>query len=240
MVCVRCKTGSSISGKEYGLLFTASTVSSCSLVKPMAWELIPGWKFCTPSFNSILESTYESTNKEGLRQTRSFIGQLLKLLLVVLHRNGLPELINIREPRFSYKTMRFKGQVKKYLITILVIDSSSTQNFLDPEVAKRTGLEVQNTTPLNCCWCWNKTSDQGCNKRVSVGDARHSVYSKCRAFTFRGCDMVLGVQRLSSLGPVLCYFQNLQMEFIVDGNYWEETYTPRGTTNRSGAGLNQC
>lgn len=72
--------------------------------------------------------------------------------------DGLPEGPNCveEEPQisvhalsgsFSFRTMRLKGQIKKHPITIL-IDSGSTHNFLDPNVAKRTGLVVTVTTPL--------------------------------------------------------------------------------------------
>ncbi|KAA8524512.1 hypothetical protein F0562_010935 [Nyssa sinensis] len=47
----------------------------------------------------------------------------------------------------SYKTMRIKGKVKKNMVIIL-IDSGSTHNFLDPVMAKRTGASIQFTNPL--------------------------------------------------------------------------------------------
>lgn len=47
----------------------------------------------------------------------------------------------------SYRTMRIKGIVKKTEINILV-DSGSAHNFLDPRVAKRSGVRIHPTNPL--------------------------------------------------------------------------------------------
>ncbi|XP_058192094.1 uncharacterized protein LOC131309484 [Rhododendron vialii] len=98
----------------------------------------------------------------------------------------------------SYKTMRIIGQIKKKLLHIL-IDSGSRHNFLDPTIAKTTGVELQSTNPLT----------------VVVAD-RTKIFSKAMVKDFKwtmqgveftidmrllplgGCDMVLGVQWLST------------------------------------------
>lgn len=47
----------------------------------------------------------------------------------------------------SFKTMRINGVIKKTEVNILV-DSGSTHNFLDPGVAKRARVRIQQTSPL--------------------------------------------------------------------------------------------
>lgn len=117
----------------------------------------------------------------------------------------------------SYRTMRVKGNVKRKLIIIL-IDSGSTHNFLSPDVVKRVSLTTEDTDSLP----------------VSVADGTRMMSTAiCRDFqwemqgtTFKtdmrilqlkGCDMVLGIQWLATLGPVQWDFKNLSMEFSLNG-----------------------
>lgn len=47
----------------------------------------------------------------------------------------------------SFKTMQINGVIKKTKVNILM-DSGSTHNFLDPGVAKRARVRIQQTSPL--------------------------------------------------------------------------------------------
>ncbi|KAF7138246.1 hypothetical protein RHSIM_Rhsim07G0137500 [Rhododendron simsii] len=113
--------------------------------------------------------------------------------------------------------MRIQGNVEKKLIVIL-IDSESTHNFLSLEVVKRLGVHVTNTDPLP----------------VSVVDGTKMVSTTvCKGFHWemqwtrfqadkrvlhlKGCDMVLGIQWLATLGPVKWDFKNLNMDFTLNG-----------------------
>ncbi|XP_058217468.1 uncharacterized protein LOC131328550 [Rhododendron vialii] len=115
----------------------------------------------------------------------------------------------------SYKTMRIKGVIKQTGVNIL-IDSGSTHNFLDPGVAKRTGVRTQPTNPLSVI----VADGTKISSKAVVRDLHWSVQgmefiSEVRLLPLGGCDMVLGVQWLSTLGPVLWDFKNLQMQFSV-------------------------
>lgn len=55
--------------------------------------------------------------------------------------------INALTGSISYRTMRIQGNVKKKRVVIL-IDSSSTHNFLNQEVVKRVGIETTETDSL--------------------------------------------------------------------------------------------
>ncbi|KAA8547400.1 hypothetical protein F0562_003736 [Nyssa sinensis] len=117
----------------------------------------------------------------------------------------------------SYKTMRIKEKVKKNMVTIL-IDSGSTHNFLDPAMAKRTGASIQFTNPLTVV----VADGTKLQSKVVVKDFQWVMQgttftANMRLLPLGGCDMVLGVQWLSTLGPVLWDFQNLKMEFTAFG-----------------------
>lgn len=108
--------------------------------------------------------------------------------------------------------MRVTGSAKGKTIHIL-IDCGSTNNFLDYECAKKLGCKKEEKLPFN------------------VTTASGSLISKhkCKNFRWRmhgvefctdimllplgGCNMVLGIQWLVTLGPILWDFSQLQMEF---------------------------
>lgn len=113
----------------------------------------------------------------------------------------------------SYRTMRIKGKVKKCTFTIL-IDSGSTHNFLDPVLAKRTGQNIKHINPLTVVVAdgtkvFSKAMVEGFKWNMQGAEFEANV----RLLPLGGCDMVLGVQWLSTLGPVLWDFKDLRMEF---------------------------
>lgn len=116
----------------------------------------------------------------------------------------------------TFNCMRLMGQYEKRKLHIL-IDPGSTHNFLDIQMAKGLGCSL---TPI---------------KPMSVVAASGDLITKykCSSFTWKmqgyafkteirtlpfGCsDLVLGVQWLSTLGPILWDFLNLRMEFHFQG-----------------------
>ncbi|GJZ40777.1 putative mitochondrial protein [Tanacetum coccineum] len=117
----------------------------------------------------------------------------------------------------SYQTMRVRGYVGKQLLHILV-DSGSTHNFLDLSAARKMGCKMRKMCPLQVS--------------VANGQVMSSMY-ECKDFQWElqgkiyitdviiiplgGCEMVLGIQWLSTLGVIQCDFKNLVMEFVKDG-----------------------
>ncbi|GKU86977.1 hypothetical protein SLEP1_g1440 [Rubroshorea leprosula] len=117
----------------------------------------------------------------------------------------------------AYRTMRVTGYVNKKPIHIL-IDSGSTHNFLDVNVAKRVGCKLQAVEALKV--------------DVVDGSSLECVHM-CQDFTWwlqgkpfhtdtlilplGSCDMVLGIQWLETLGDILWNFKTLRMEFAVNG-----------------------
>ncbi|GJV55960.1 retrotransposon-related protein [Tanacetum coccineum] len=125
----------------------------------------------------------------------------------------------------NYRTMRVKGTVGKHIIHILV-DCGSTHNFVDITAAKKLGCSIKSTCPL----------------AVTVGDGYNiATTSKCKQFHWQlqgvdfcsdvmllplsGCEMVLGIQWLATLGDIKCNFKELRMEFM----YQSKKMVLRGT-----------
>ena len=135
--------------------------------------------------------------------------------------------LNALNGQSSYKTLRVVGLFRdKHKLHILV-DSGSTHNFLDINVAKRLGCNIRQTCPLS----------------VAVAGGRQLIsVSECKGFTWMiggetfvtdvmllplgGCDMVLGIQWLSTLGTIKCDFKELKMQFKYNG----KKIAIRGTT----------
>ncbi|XP_074296892.1 uncharacterized protein LOC141627552 [Silene latifolia] len=125
--------------------------------------------------------------------------------------------INALSGNQSFQPMRVTGYVGKKPLHIL-IDSGSTHNFIDLELANKLNLDVSAISP----------------QAVTVADGNHLAYqSVCHNFQWKlqntdfmcealliplgSCDMVLGVQRLRTLGTVKWNFSKLWMSFEIKG-----------------------
>lgn len=110
-------------------------------------------------------------------------------------------------------TMRVKGMVWKKTLHILV-DTGSSHNFLSEKFTKILQDQVAEMNPL----------------QVTVADEGRVVGSKMvKGFTWSmqgnnfsadvilfqlvGCDLILGMKWLKTLGPITCDCNNLTMEF---------------------------
>ncbi|XP_074327832.1 uncharacterized protein LOC141665749 [Apium graveolens] len=126
----------------------------------------------------------------------------------------------------TFSTTRVKGMVTNGIMTKqalhILIDSGSTHNFLNIHLASSLGCKIE------------KIQDQ----QVTVADGNHLVCQhvvknfcwKLNGHEFSAnvllidlgsCDMVLGVQWLSTLGTVRWDFKNLIMEFMLAGNLFK-------------------
>ncbi|KAI4321268.1 hypothetical protein MLD38_034667 [Melastoma candidum] len=115
------------------------------------------------------------------------------------------------------RTMKLKGSFKKKRLNILV-DSGSTHNFLDLGMIKGMNLNMVTVPPV----------------KVTVADGRCLVCrSMLRHFTWEmqgqlftadfyvitlgGCEVILGVKWLATLGDIVWNFQISVMKFCWDG-----------------------
>ena len=113
----------------------------------------------------------------------------------------------------AYQTMRVQGKIKNQLISILV-DTGSTHNFVDQQAIKRTGARLHDV-PSFIVTVANGDKLQvqkGCSDLIwEVQGCQQSA--DFFVLPLRGCEMVLGVQWLITLGPILWNFKELTMKF---------------------------
>ncbi|GKA77245.1 putative mitochondrial protein [Tanacetum coccineum] len=91
----------------------------------------------------------------------------------------------------NFQTMRVIETVGRNVVHIL-IGCGSTHNFLDKNMAKKLGCDIRNTCPL----------------AVTVANGNNLVSD-----AEWGCEMVLGIQWLATLGNIRCNFKELRMDF---------------------------
>ena len=117
----------------------------------------------------------------------------------------------------GFQTMRITGRVGKRALHIL-IDSGSTHNFLDLQLAQRLGLKL---TPIKPVFV-----DVADGNRIECAsmfkDLRWSLHgttlsTEVLLLPLGNCDMVLGVQWLETLGVIHWDFKQLTMDFLLDG-----------------------
>lgn len=130
----------------------------------------------------------------------------------------------------SYHTMRVIGQVRKLPLHIL-IDSGSTHNFLDiATLSKKLGCYIQQTLPLEVTVA--NGENLACSsmfKGFSWLLQGHEFHTYVMLVPLGVYEMVLGIQWLSTLGPVLWNFEELRMEFTIQGRRVVLRGTRKGT-----------
>lgn len=98
-----------------------------------------------------------------------------------------------------------------------MIDSVSTLNFLDLQTAKKMGCKLMSICPLKVAVPGNHnlTSTHSC--RGFEWELKGHKYSTDVMILPMGrCEMVLGIQWLSTLGNIQGSFKQLTMEFQID------------------------
>jgi len=111
------------------------------------------------------------------------------------------------------KTMRLVGFLNLHPIVIL-IDSGSTHNFIHTTVAATLGIQPLVQNPLRVKIANGaEIPSPGCCKAVEFKIQGFSFRTDFFILPLAGCDAVLGVQWLRTLGPILWDFLQLKMEF---------------------------
>ncbi|MCH83985.1 Ty3/gypsy retrotransposon protein, partial [Trifolium medium] len=153
------------------------------------------------------ESILESNEETAVNYSVGVDTQSEEMQLSLHALTGLP----------SYQTMKICGSHNQKTLQIL-LDSGSTHNFLDLEVAKKLGCKLEPVPPMIVT--------------AGGGNKLHAPFV-CRNFSCQiqqttfvadvvvlplGCyDLILGIPFLKSLGPILWDFNALQMEFKFNG-----------------------
>nr|GEV88615.1 hypothetical protein [Tanacetum cinerariifolium] len=146
-----------------------------------------------------------------------FHGQLYSLEVSMDEEDQEEEVCIDTEVREDTQTMRVRGYVGKQPLHIL-IDCGSTHNFLDTSAAKRLPCQLSATTPLRVDVAnGSKMISSSECKTVKWTLQRNKYEADCMVLPLRGYNMVLGIQRLFTLGDINCNFINLTMKFNYQG-----------------------
>ncbi|KAJ0034381.1 hypothetical protein Pint_26461 [Pistacia integerrima] len=111
--------------------------------------------------------------------------------------------------------MRFLGHICGRVVVILV-DTGSTHNFMDPSVIQRAHQPSNPTEGLSV----KVADEQAVHSEGNYTEVPLHMHGNLYTIDFyiltlRGCDIVLGIQWLRTWGPILWDFSRLQMEFSV-------------------------
>nr|CAD1820600.1 unnamed protein product [Ananas comosus var. bracteatus] len=142
-----------------------------------------------------------------------------------------PEDINIEElpaeismhaisGSLSAQTMCLKGLLKRQPVTIL-IDSGSTHNFIDRELAKRMHYQIAEEKHFEVMVAnGEKVAIGGKCSNLPITLQDYYFTTDFYVFPLGGCDVVLGAQWLHTLGPILWDFSKLSMQFTINGQQY--------------------
>jgi hypothetical protein len=112
------------------------------------------------------------------------------------------------------KSMRLVGVLQSQVVSIL-IDSGSTYNFLDPTFLAKVNLPIISTPRLQVKIANGDTIQCfGRVPHVSLKVQGHPIQAEFYLISLGGCDMVLEVQWLQTLGPVLWDFSLMTMKYF--------------------------
>lgn len=115
------------------------------------------------------------------------------------------------------QTMRILGKIGKQPLQVLV-DSGSTHNFLNLQVAKRAGLTASAQGVFEVAVAnGEKLRSAGRCRGVCLALHGEPICVDLYLLPLVGCDAVLGAQWLSTLGPILWDFSKLSMKFSNGG-----------------------
>ncbi|XP_026417102.1 uncharacterized protein LOC113312573 [Papaver somniferum] len=116
------------------------------------------------------------------------------------------------------RTMRVKGISKARSLTIL-IDSGATHNFLHPTLAKRCGYSLQTKDTTLCVTVGDgaQINTLGVCVDVPITMQDYSFTADFHVLLISGCDVVLGVQWLRTLGKIYWDFEKLTTGFNING-----------------------
>ncbi|KAL4346612.1 hypothetical protein GQ457_17G009440 [Hibiscus cannabinus] len=117
----------------------------------------------------------------------------------------------------SWETMRVKVAIDGHEL-IALLDSGSTHNFLSLAAAKRLNLRVERKISLKVIVAdGGRLSTLGLCSNVEWKAQGHSFVTDFLILPLKNSDAVLGVQWLSTLGPIRWDFSKMAMEFKHDG-----------------------
>ena len=111
-----------------------------------------------------------------------------------------------------------RGRIKHQSIIVLV-DSGSTHNFIDSAIVKRLNCPTQSISGLQVTVANGDTvkTQAACLALHWEVQGFHQV-TDFLVLPLQGCDLVLGIQWLKTLGPIMWNFETLTMQFQTGNN----------------------
>ena len=116
----------------------------------------------------------------------------------------------------SPKTMRIIGKIGNSTVIVL-IDTGSTHSFVDVKVARREKMQVVGSRMVVQVANGDTLSCPGWCKGVQLAMQACHIITNLFLLTLGGCDVVLGVDWLRSLGTIKWNFADLYMKFSMHG-----------------------
>ena len=119
------------------------------------------------------------------------------------------------------ETLRMVGQIFHRNVVILV-DGSSTHNFVQQRLVKSLGLQAE-TTPTLCMLVGNGNEVECCFlcRDVNVHVQGHAFTVDLHVLPLCNIDVILGVQWLKALSQVLTDYNDLTIKFVLNYNLIE-------------------
>lgn len=117
------------------------------------------------------------------------------------------------------QTMKLQGAVDRVPVEVL-IDSGATDNFVDSQLVRRMGWEVEDTPRLTVkMGDGYRSQAQGLCKNLELSLNGYQLNCSPQLFKLGGPDTVLGIEWLKTLGDTIVNWQTLTMSFW-SGHQW--------------------
>lgn len=121
------------------------------------------------------------------------------------------------EGNISSSTIRVMGLIKCQFVSVL-IDSGSSHNFMQVDVAVALKLTIQMIVPFHVSTgSGEKLISHKMCKDVEIKIQDVTIIMDIFLIHMSGCNMVVGVQALKTFGPVTFDFDKASMEFNLSG-----------------------
>ena len=181
----------------------------------------PGHKCKEPKFFQIDATDYSSTEEDPpLEEPEAIEEDNQKEIVSDEPIISLNALAGISSPQ----TLKIRGFLKHRPVVVL-IDSGSTHNFIHQKIAETTHCFVRAVSNFQVQIAYGgimKCEGRCENVKLQMGD--YQLKTDMFAIHMGGCDIVLGVEWLRTLGPITMDFQELYMSFKQNNS----THTLRG------------
>ncbi|KAG6484069.1 hypothetical protein ZIOFF_060863 [Zingiber officinale] len=117
----------------------------------------------------------------------------------------------------TLQTMKVKGFIKKQPVMIL-IDSGSTNNFLDSTLARRLKQKIERASTFDVKVADGRSlTSPGKCEGIKIILPNYELITDLFFLPLDGCDVVLGAQWLRTLGDIIWNFSQLTMRFQDQG-----------------------